>query len=81
MSLLHEAVRSGADIFVTGDIKYHEAREAEALGITLIDAGHFATEQLMVAGLATQLGLELKKRKFDAEVLQCSLETDPFVTL
>lgn len=81
MSLLHEAVRAGADTFVTGDIKYHEAREAEALGITLIDAGHFATEQLMVAGLATRLGLELKKRKFDAEVLQCSLETDPFVTL
>ena len=81
ISLLHEAVRAGADTFVTGDIKYHEAREAEALGINLIDAGHFATEHLMVAGLSTQLGLELKKRKFDAEVLRCSVETDPFVTL
>lgn len=80
-SLLHDAVRAGADTFVTGDIKYHEAREAEALGITLIDAGHFATEQLMVAGLANQLGMALNKRKFDAEVLQCSVETDPFVTL
>ena len=81
MSLLHESVRAGADAFVTGDIKYHEAREAEALGVILIDAGHFATEHLMVAGLSNQLGLELKKRKFDAEVLRCSVETDPFVTL
>jgi dinuclear metal center YbgI/SA1388 family protein len=81
ISLLHEAVRAGADIFVTGDIKYHEAREAEALGITLIDAGHFATEHLMVAGLSQQLEAELARRKFDAEVMQCTVETDPFVTL
>lgn len=81
MSLLHEAVRAGADTFVTGDIKYHEAREAEALGITLIDAGHFASEHLMVTELSIQLENELKKRKLDAEVLRCSVETDPFVTL
>ena len=33
-----------ADLFLTGDIKYHEAMEAKALGISLIDIGHFESE-------------------------------------
>ncbi len=33
-----------ADCFLTGDIKYHEAMEAKALGISLIDIGHFESE-------------------------------------
>lgn len=32
------------DCFLTGDIKYHEAMEAKALGISLIDIGHFESE-------------------------------------
>lgn len=43
--LLHKAAFAGADVLVTGDVKYHEAQEAVALGIGIIDAGHFATEQ------------------------------------
>ena len=30
-----------ADCFLTGDIKYHEAMEAKARGISLIDIGHY----------------------------------------
>jgi dinuclear metal center YbgI/SA1388 family protein len=76
--LIHEAAREGADLLVTGDIKYHDAREAQALGLALIDAGHFATERLMIDGLATQLEKELKCRKFEIEVLRCAAESDPF---
>ena len=32
------------DCFITGDIKYHEAMEAKARGITLIDIGHYESE-------------------------------------
>ena len=38
------AVAAGADVLVTGDIRYHDAQEAMAMGLCLIDAGHFATE-------------------------------------
>ncbi len=34
-----------ADCFLTGDIKYHEAMEAMARGISLIDIGHYESEQ------------------------------------
>jgi putative NIF3 family GTP cyclohydrolase 1 type 2 len=77
-SLLHEAARKGADLLVTGDVKYHEAREAEALGILIIDAGHFATEQLMVQGLADLLRRAFAARKYEAEVLECQGEREPF---
>ncbi|MEA3290645.1 MAG: Nif3-like dinuclear metal center hexameric protein [Campylobacterota bacterium] len=33
-----------ADCFLTGDIKYHEAMEAKARGISLIDIGHYESE-------------------------------------
>jgi hypothetical protein len=42
--LLKEAVRQGADAYVTGDFKYHEYFEAEGR-LLLVDAGHYETEQ------------------------------------
>jgi dinuclear metal center YbgI/SA1388 family protein len=78
-SLLREAARKGADLLVTGDIKYHEAQEAEALGMALIDAGHFATERLMIEGLSRQLESELAARKLAVGVFRCGKERDPFV--
>ena len=76
--LLSEALRQGADVLVTGDIKYHEAREAESLGIGMIDAGHFATEKPMITGFAKVLTDELRKRNFAAEVLAFQGEQEPF---
>jgi len=77
-SLLRDAWRHGADLLVTGDVKYHEAPEAETLGVALLDAGHFATEFPMVRGVAAILRKELADRKFDAEILECSGEKEPF---
>lgn len=78
-SLLHEAVRSGADVLVTGDVKYHEARDAEELGLALIDAGHFPTEIIMVNEIAERLGRALVNAGYnDCQVEACRTETDPF---
>jgi dinuclear metal center YbgI/SA1388 family protein len=77
-SLLSEAARQGADLLVTGDIKYHEARQAEELGIALIDAGHFATEQLMVQRLAAVLRQEAGQRGLALTFIPMTTERDPF---
>ncbi|MEA3512782.1 MAG: Nif3-like dinuclear metal center hexameric protein [Campylobacterota bacterium] len=37
-----------ADCFLTGDIKYHDANEAIARGISLIDIGHYESEIFFV---------------------------------
>lgn len=34
-----------AECFLTGDIKYHDAMEAEALGLSMIDIGHYESER------------------------------------
>jgi len=77
-SLFREARNQGAEVLVTGDVKYHEAREAEELGLALVDAGHFATELPMILGLKKQLGNELAKKGFEAEITAFEGEREPF---
>jgi dinuclear metal center YbgI/SA1388 family protein len=80
-SLLGEAVSRGADVLVTGDVKYHDARAAESRGIAIIDAGHFATEKIMVQGLAEALRKEAESRGMDLVFIEWEGETDPFRTV
>ncbi|MHC1696583.1 MAG: Nif3-like dinuclear metal center hexameric protein [Geobacteraceae bacterium] len=77
-SLLREAHSQGADVLVTGDVKYHDAHEALALGVALVDLGHFASELPMVEGLVSRLESELRARNFVAELMVCTGEKDPF---
>lgn len=49
------AVNAGCDTFVTADAKYNQFRTAYDLGVNLIDAGHFHTENPIVPVLAQKL--------------------------
>jgi dinuclear metal center YbgI/SA1388 family protein len=77
-SLLRDAHRQGADVLVTGDVKYHDAREAEMLGLSIIDMGHFASEFLMVNAFVARLEKELHAREFTAELVASAEERDPY---
>ena len=50
-----EALDAGCDTFVTSDIKYNQFWDARDLGLNLIDAGHFYTENPVVAVLAEKI--------------------------
>ena len=50
-----EALRAGCDTFVTADVKYNQFWDAHDLGLNLIDAGHFYTENPVVPVLAEKL--------------------------
>ncbi len=52
---MHEALAAGCDTFVTSDIKYNQFRTAFELGLNLIDAGHFHTENPTMPVLAAKL--------------------------
>ncbi len=52
---LESAVRAGADAFVTGEARHHEFLAAEAAGITLVEAGHFCTENPIVDAMRKRL--------------------------
>jgi len=50
-----EAFRADCDTFVTADVKYNQFWDAFDLGMNLIDAGHFYTENPVVAVLAEKI--------------------------
>jgi len=79
MSLFSAALRQGVDCLVTGDIKFHEAQRARAEGIALIDAGHFATEQIMVAELSRRLRKVFAEQNMAINIIEMAAEKDPLI--
>lgn len=55
---LMQAVRAGCDTFVTADVRYNQFWDARELGINLIDAGHFYTENPVCSVLAEKLQIQ-----------------------
>lgn len=53
---IYSAYHAGADVYVTSDIKHHEAQLAFELGINMIDAGHFETENIICEFMHNYLG-------------------------
>ena len=60
-SRLSDAMAAGCDTFVTADVKYDQYLEAKALGINLMDAGHFATEDVVCPALVQFLSRHFPK--------------------
>ncbi len=59
---IEKAASMGADVYVTGDVRYHDAQHAAELGMHVIDAGHFGTEFPIVEVLAARLREELQDK-------------------
>ncbi len=77
-SLLEQALSSGSDLFITGDVKYHDAQKALEAGMALIDIGHFASEKIVVSPLAAFLRAQATAKREFLEVLEAGDERDPF---
>ena len=76
-SLFEEALAQGADCLLTGEASHHAACDAKRLGLSLIAAGHYATEFPVVEVLAGRLGQALP----GLEVLTSREDRDPFTYL
>jgi dinuclear metal center YbgI/SA1388 family protein len=80
-----DAVRaSGADVYVTADLRHHpalEAREEARQGggtPYLVDAGHYASESLWLPGLASRLMTALRGAGARLEIHVSQVRTDPW---
>ncbi len=69
---------SGAQAFITGDLRYHDARDAQAAGRGLIDIGHFPSEHIVVSELTERLRGLTEKIHPEVRITACGLEADPF---
>lgn len=76
-SFIDDAYRAEVDVYVTGDIKYHDAQLAKELGLTLIDAGHFETEAMAIEVLEDYISRNTK----DVEILVFKESVALFSTL
>lgn len=72
---------SDTQVFVSGDLKYHDARDAETINRALIDIGHFASEHIMLDILSNRLQGEFIRHGYDVRIRACELEKDPFITI
>lgn len=78
-----DAVRaSGADVYVTADLRHHPALEAreESRGGTpyLVDAGHWATEWMWMESARSEFLRKLRERGTSLDTHICTLCTDPW---
>ena len=71
--LLHDAVRAQADVFLTGEARFHDFLAAQAAGMALVLPGHYATERCGVEELAG----DLQKQFPDVQVWASAREQDP----
>lgn len=74
--LAADAIFAGCDTFVTGEAKHHEFLEAKRLGINLIVAGHFSTENIVLQSLCDKL-----MKAFPGHAVYVAAEESPYFTV
>lgn len=76
--LMKSFLASPAQVYISGDLHYHDARAAEQAKRALIDIGHFSSEHFVVDMLSERLEKAFCQRGFEVDVEPCLLEKDPF---
>jgi len=72
--MFRDAVAAGADLYVTGELRHHDALAAAAAGLTVACVGHSHSERLAMRTLARRLKRELPK----LEIRRSRVDRDPF---
>ena len=76
--LMDLAIDNGCQLFITGDLKYHDAQNAKAKGIAVIDAGHYGTEKTFADNFGDKLRALIGN---EVEIIESKVDIDPFVIL
>lgn len=71
------ALMKGADVYITGDMYYHVAHDAQAVGLNIIDPGH-NVEKVMKNGVAKILTKMCSDKGYEVDIFPSSIHTDPF---
>jgi len=77
-SLFLDAVDKGVHAYVSGEIKHSTAREAQAQGVLVVDAGHFETERPVVFSMRKFLEIKSKEKGWQLDVAVFEEEQSPF---
>ena len=78
VEFMEQAHKMGADAYLTGDIKFHEAQRAIEMGLCVADVTHYASEVIVVPILKQFLEQKSKQYHWDIEVIQSSVNGQVF---
>ncbi len=81
IEFMKDAVASGADVYVTGDIKFHDAQAAQQMDLCLIDASHYGTENIVIPTLAKYLKNWAELESHRVDILASEINGQPFYLL
>ena len=76
MEFANIAYKQNADVYITGDIKYHDAQDYKERGMALIDAGHFGTENIVLDMFRDYINEHFQNK---LEIITSKVNKDPFV--
>lgn len=71
------ALMKGADVYITGDMYYHVAHDAQAVGLNIIDPGH-NVEKIMKNGVSKVLTKMCEEKGYEVDIFASTIHTDPF---
>lgn len=74
-----KSVIGKADVFITGDVKFHEAQEAKELGIGIIDVGHYGSENIAIPSIKDYI--DEFALESNIEIVLSNINEDPFTTI
>lgn len=80
-SLMRRFLDSDAQVYVTGDLRYHDALDAQDADRGLVDIGHFASEAIVVGMLVRRLSKMAEDAGMSISIEPCFIQRDPFRTL
>ena len=63
-SLINDAIKLSCDVFITGDVSYHTGMDMSNEGISILDVGHFASEDHVVYKLKEEIENIINKEVF-----------------
>jgi putative NIF3 family GTP cyclohydrolase 1 type 2 len=69
-------VREGVDLYVTSDVKHHEAQWTREKGLMLIDGGHWGTEKIFTPVMSAFLRDKFADR---LEIVESQVSCDPWI--
>lgn len=78
---MEDAVKKGADVFITADLRYHESQKAIEAGICLIDATHYASENIIVPVICRYIKRACGKEGENLEVFPSQVDGQVFTDI
>lgn len=78
IEFLDTAIKKGADVYITGDLKFHDAQRALEAGIAVIDATHYASENCMVPALCEYIRRKAVEQGWILEIVPSQVNGQTF---